>query len=97
MKQEALTEEELEQLPRLLPGWALEGRELEKAFAFPSYLAGIEFVRKLAVAAEEMNHHPDLRVGWRKVTVRLSTHSAGAVTALDVELARKAEALAGRG
>ncbi len=93
MKREPLTEAELERLPETLPGWAVEGKELTRTFAFASYLDGIEFVRRLALAAEEMNHHPDLLVGWRKVTVRLSTHSAGALTELDVELARRASAL----
>ena len=45
-----------------------------------------------AHAAEAMNHHPDLFVGWRKVTVRLSTHSAGGLTLLDLDLARRADA-----
>ena len=62
-----------------------------KEFQFPSYLAGIEFVRALAEEAEVMNHHPDLSVGWRKVTVSLSTHSAGGITGLDFELAEKAD------
>lgn len=70
-----------------LPGWQVEGRELAKEFRFASYLAGIEFVQRVAGLAEAMNHHPDLVVGWRKVTVRLSTHSAGGLTRLDFELA----------
>ena len=63
-----------------------------KTFKFSSYLAGIDFVSRLAHAAEAMNHHPDLFVGWRKVTVRLSTHSAGGLTLLDLDLARRADA-----
>lgn len=97
MKREPLTEAELAQLSQTLPGWTVEGAELVRAFAFPSYLEGIEFVRRLALAAEALNHHPDLLVGWRRVTVRLTTHSAGALTALDVELARRATALAETG
>jgi 4a-hydroxytetrahydrobiopterin dehydratase len=51
-------------------------------------------VREVAGCAEALNHHPDLLVGWRKVTVRLTTHSAGGLTGLDGELAVQAEAAA---
>ena len=87
MKPELLSESAIQQQMTVLPGWQVEGKELVKEFRFASYLAGIEFVRRVAVLAEAMNHHPDLIVGWRKVSVRLSTHSAGGLTPLDFELA----------
>jgi len=87
MKPELLSESAVQQQMTGLSGWKVEGTELVKEFRFTSYLAGIEFVRRVAVLAEAMNHHPDLLVGWRKVTVRLSTHSAGGLTRLDFELA----------
>lgn len=77
-----------------LPGWQVMESQLVREFPFPSYLEGIEFVRRLAVAAEAMDHHPDLFVGWRRVAVHLTTHSAGGLTALDLALAQKASALA---
>jgi len=87
MKPELLSESAIQQQMAALPAWQLEGKELVKEFRFASYLAGIDFVRRVAVLAEALNHHPDLLVGWRKVTVRLSTHSAGGLTRLDFELA----------
>lgn len=84
---ELLDPETLRQRLAALPGWAAEGNEIMKTFTFPSYLAGIDFVNAVAKQAEAMNHHPDLIVGWRKVTVRLSTHSKGGVTDLDLKLA----------
>jgi 4a-hydroxytetrahydrobiopterin dehydratase len=87
MKPELLSDEAVQRLMAALPTWRVEGRELVKEFRFPSYLAGIEFVRQAADFAEALNHHPDLYVGWRKVTVRLSTHSAGGLTKLDFDLA----------
>lgn len=93
MKPPLLTQEEITEALTTLEGWTVEGNELVKTFKFPAYLAGIEFVSKLGHAAEAMNHHPDLIVGWRKVTVRLSTHSAGGLTNLDVTLAREADHL----
>ena len=91
MKANLLSAEEIESRLASLPGWRAEESVLVREFKFPSYLAGIEFVRALAEEAEAMNHHPDLSVGWRRVVVTLSTHSAGGITALDFELAEKAD------
>ena len=74
-------------------GWEVVDGGLEKVFGFGAYLEGIEFVRRLAEAAEAMDHHPDLMVGWRKVRVRATTHSAKGVTRLDEALAEAAERL----
>jgi 4a-hydroxytetrahydrobiopterin dehydratase len=93
MKPELLSDEAVQQQMATLPTWRVEGRELVKEFCFPSYLAGIDFVQHAAVLAEKMNHHPDLIVGWRKVTVRLTTHSAGGLTKLDFELAGQVTSL----
>ncbi|WP_395737037.1 4a-hydroxytetrahydrobiopterin dehydratase [Prosthecobacter sp.] len=88
MKAELLTEDAIERGLALLPAtWQVEGLELVKEFRFPSYMAGIEFVQRIAALAEAMNHHPDLLIGWRKVSVRLCTHSAGGLTALDFAMA----------
>jgi len=94
MKRSLLTEEEIATALATLEGWYVEGRELVKTFRFPSYLAGIDFVSRLGQAAEAMNHHPDLLVGWRKVTMRVTTHSAGGLTEFDLALAREADRLA---
>lgn len=74
-----------------LPGWMLENGELVREFRFPRYLDGIAFVNAVATLAEAANHHPDMEVGWRKVRLRLCTHSAGGLTALDFALARKVD------
>ena len=87
MRPELLSDAAIQEQLTAHPTWQIEGKELVKEFRFPSYLAGIEFVRRVALLAEAMNHHPDLVVGWRKVTVRLSTHSAGGLTRLDFTLA----------
>jgi len=89
MRPELLSDAAIQEQLTAHPTWQVEGRELVKEFRFPSYLDGIEFVRCVALLAEAMNHHPDLVVAWRKVTVRLSTHSAGGLTRLDFAMARQ--------
>ncbi len=72
-----------------IPGWLRVSGEIVRTLSFPSYMAGINFVGELARIAEEANHHPDIHIGWRKVTLRLSTHSKGGLTELDFAVARK--------
>ena len=76
-----------------VPGWRREGGEIVRIFSFPSYMAGINFVSEAAHIAEEANHHPDIHIGWRKVTLRLSTHSKGGLTELDFALARRIDGI----
>ena len=78
-----------------LPGWSLEGGRLHKAFAFRDFAEAWGFMSAVAVVAEGMGHHPDWSNAWNRVTVDLSTHDVGGLTALDFDLAAKMEALAG--
>ena len=89
-----LTPDEIE--PRLaqLNGWTVEGKELVRSFDFRDFMGPVGFVNRIAAAAEELNHHPDLEVGWGKVVVRLSTHSSGGITQLDFALATAIDGLA---
>lgn len=77
-----------------MDGWAVRDGELEKTYSFPSFPAGVAFVGRVAEAAERAGHHPDIDIRYNKVTLRLSTHSEGGITAKDVALAREADALA---
>lgn len=76
-----------------LPHWRAENEALVRECRFTSYLAGADFILAVAKAAEAMNHHPDLHLGWRKVGITLSTHDAGGITELDFALAEQIEAL----
>jgi 4a-hydroxytetrahydrobiopterin dehydratase len=73
-----------------LPGWrAASGRDaVEKRFEFADFSAAFAFMTRVALKAEQMDHHPEWSNVYNKVDVTLATHDAGAVTALDVELAR---------
>jgi 4a-hydroxytetrahydrobiopterin dehydratase len=77
-----------------LAGWTGDPAGIERSVQAPSFLAGIRLVDAVAQAAEEADHHPDIDIRWRTVTFRLSTHSAGGVTAKDIDLARQINALA---
>ncbi len=75
-------------------GWEESRGALERVYRFRDFAEAIEFVNRLAEAAEEANHHPDLAISWNAVTVRWWTHAAEAITERDAELARRTDELA---
>ncbi len=90
---EKVDQTQCENLLESLGGWEIVNGELVKVFSFGAYLDGVEFAKRCGELAEEMNHHPDLLIRWRKVRVSIVTHSAGGLTELDFEYAEKVEAL----
>jgi 4a-hydroxytetrahydrobiopterin dehydratase len=77
-----------------LPGWERDGDKIRKLFKLDSYLAGLAFASAVGVIAEGLDHHPDILIGWRKVTVSVNTHSAGdKITDNDFQLAAAIETL----
>ena len=72
-----------------LKGWEREGHWLRKQYKFDTFAAGVAFVNRVAQIAEEMDHHPDIDLRYDKVRLLTSTHSAGGLTSLDFELARR--------
>jgi len=76
------------------PGWERSGAAIRKSFKRGDFVGSVNFVDSLVGPAEEMGHHPDLEISWDTVTVSLSTHSEGGVTAADFALAAKIDALA---
>ena len=74
-------------------GWAEVDDALERKLEFESFPAAIEFVRRLADLAESENHHPDIAISYRRVTVRWTTHSAGGITERDRALAAETDRL----
>ena len=84
-----LTEAEKIDLPVKLPGWTLatDGKSIEREFRFPDFSAAWGFMARVALLAEKQDHHPDWSNTWNRVTIRLSTHDAGGLSARDVMLA----------
>jgi 4a-hydroxytetrahydrobiopterin dehydratase len=89
-----LSEDELDTALKDLPEWTRAGDSITRTVKAPSFPAGIDLVGRVATAAEEADHHPDIDIRWRKVTFTLSTHSAGGLTRRDVELAHRIDQLA---
>ena len=70
-----------------LPGWSSDGCSITKTFNFTAYMDGVVFVNRAAGAAEASNHHPNMILGYKKVVVTLTTHSAKGITQKDIDLA----------
>jgi 4a-hydroxytetrahydrobiopterin dehydratase len=90
-----LKPDELNLFIELNPSWKLNSGELVKTYEFPRFPEAIRFVARLAESAEAKNHHPDIDIRYRRVTLHLSTHDAGGLTFRDLELAQEADRLFG--
>ncbi len=88
-----LEQSEVEQRLSKLDGWARDGKAIVREYSCGDFAGSVEFVNRLTPAAEEMNHHPDLAISWSTVTVTISTHSEGGLTASDFELAGRIDGL----
>jgi len=89
-----LGSEEIEARLADLDGWERRGEAIVKAFGRGDFVGSVRFVDLLVAPAEALGHHPDLEISWDTVTVMISTHSEGGLTAADFELAAKIDALA---
>lgn len=73
--------------------WSWSDDSITRTYEFADFSEAMGFVTRLALAAEKADHHPDLDIRWNKVTVTLSTHSEGGITARDLDLADNADSL----
>jgi 4a-hydroxytetrahydrobiopterin dehydratase len=88
---EKLSSPEIRQQLKELSGWELSENTIRKQYVFESFMPAIRFVNRIAELAEAADHHPDITINYRKVTLALSTHSAGGLTQKDFDLAKQAE------
>ncbi|SMF66870.1 4a-hydroxytetrahydrobiopterin dehydratase [Pseudobacteriovorax antillogorgiicola] len=70
------------------PGWMLDGHALKKVFSFKGFPDAVRFIEAMVSPAEDANHHPDINVVYRTVTIRLWTHDQGGITQKDLDLAQ---------
>ncbi|QOJ01839.1 MAG: 4a-hydroxytetrahydrobiopterin dehydratase [Phycisphaeraceae bacterium] len=90
-----LSDAEIERSLANVPEWALLGDTIQRTYAFADFGASMRFVGKVAQAAEADRHHPDILIRYNKVTLTLSTHDAGGLSAKDFALAWKCDGFAG--
>ena len=90
-----LTDSEIRTALAGLPGWAQNGSAIERRFEFPDFVKAMEFVNRIAKAAEEANHHPDIAVSYNRVSLILISHDSGGVTQRDIKMAARINQIAG--
>lgn len=88
-----IEEEDLSSALKKCPEWELEKNAITRTVEFEEFMDAIDFVNDLAEIAEEAQHHPDIHIRYTKVTLKLTTHDAGGLTELDVELAQRIDNL----
>ncbi|KMP10989.1 Pterin-4-alpha-carbinolamine dehydratase [Candidatus Nitromaritima sp. SCGC AAA799-A02] len=99
VEKKSLTPDELQQkIDELAPEWKTGKNEkgvpfIERVKHASAYMDGIDFVRKVAEAAEANNHHPDIHINYKRISVKYWTHSSGGVTLADVQMAQKIDPL----
>jgi len=89
-----LGDEELARQLVGLPAWVGDALGIGRSYELPDFATAIRAVDEIAVVAEAMNHHPDIDIRWRRLDLTLSTHDAGGVTQLDIELAHRIHEIA---
>ena len=94
MAERRLGAREIEERLGALRDWSREGESIRREFGFTDFVAAVAFVQRVALAAEQADHHPDIDIRYDRVTLTLSTHSAGGLTGRDFDLAARADAAA---
>ncbi|WP_216923199.1 4a-hydroxytetrahydrobiopterin dehydratase [Synechococcus sp. CCAP 1479/9] len=95
MAAQPLTPAQIAALAADLPQWTLREGKLHRELRFADFSAAFGFMARVALAAEAMGHHPEWCNVWNRVTINLTTHDTGGLSNLDVELARRIDALVG--
>ena len=90
-----LTEMEIAKALEGLKGWSVAENKLHRAFSFPDFIIAWGFMSQVALIAQSMDHHPEWLNVYGSVRIDLSTHDAGGITALDIALAQRIDAIQG--
>lgn len=88
------TETQIEEALKAVPEWSLVGEAIQRTYTFRDFLVSMQFVSRVAIEAEAVQHHPDILIRYSRVTLTLATHDAGGITGKDFDLATKADAFA---
>ena len=90
-----LSDSEIHQALGRLPGWERQGIAIQRSFQFADFAAAMQFVNRVADAAEQANHHPDIDIRYSKVLLVLFSHDSGGVTKRDIRMAERINQIAG--
>jgi 4a-hydroxytetrahydrobiopterin dehydratase len=96
MPAQPLTSQEIDALAAFLPQWQLVAGKLHRQLVFADFVEAFGFMTEVALIAEAMGHHPEWSNVWNRVSIDLTTHDAGGLTALDVSLAQAIDRCAAR-
>ena len=86
-----LSQAEIDEQLKALNGWTLDGKAIRKQFTFKGFPEAVAFVNRLVPDAERADHHPDITINYRRVTLSWSTHDEGGLTAKDIAGAKIAD------
>lgn len=86
-----LSDQEIKKRLGPLEGWERKGEAISKTYTFETFPGGIEFINRIADIAEQVDHHPDIDIRYRRVTFTIWTHSEGGITEKDFDLANRIE------
>jgi 4a-hydroxytetrahydrobiopterin dehydratase len=89
-----LTPKQIKEALPVVKDWKKSGASITRTYQFKDFAGAMKFVNQVAIAAEKVNHHPDIDIRWNKVTLTLATHSEGGLTQMDFDLAKKIDSLA---
>ena len=89
-----LNEEQVQKALSDLPGWTIQNDKLTRTYTFETYKEGIDFAVSVGNAADVLNHHPDIHIGYCRVKVAVNTHDVNGISPYDFELARRVDAIA---
>jgi 4a-hydroxytetrahydrobiopterin dehydratase len=90
---DTLSDDQIDQALLKLSGWRRDGKTIVKVYDCRDFDGSMKFVNAVANIANAANHHPDMSIAWNRVTVSTSSHDAGGVTARDIDLATRIEAV----
>jgi len=80
-------------IAQLSSGWSMVNAKLHKSFKFGDFVEAFGFMTKVAIVSEKLDHHPELFNVYNRVTIDLTTHDASGISSLDLELAKRIDAL----
>ncbi len=90
---ELLSKDELKRLMKKVPEWELEGKKISRTIEFDGFAEAVDFINDVAEIAEDEGHTPDIDIRESKVILMLTTHDAGGITELDIDVAARLDNL----